>query len=390
MERFDEPTAVLIFHLNKDHSEVGWNIYRKMVDREFPEMFSAVKVPVELAVQGEDISFLAAANPVIVEVMRSCPKISVLQGLYTHTLPSFFRGTLKSQLSLSNNVLKHYLGEKVSWVGSLPECDVSTPITPFLKEAGWKGVVVLEDLYYTYEYHKETNALIPLAGETVLRSPEGMPLIVSAGAELRKIYHDFYRGFAKVDDFFKALEGRARKSKTNFAVFLTDLEIPQINAIKGKSRTDLWEEFFQAAARSEIRFCHFEDPEVKRFITDTAKQAQETQINMRSMPKWYHSKPLYRRIAKTFQENRSADPRDLCRLTISDAFSAIHYRRGCAVLDVKDSDDKVIVKPDLARRMTAFKYFRMKAEGGMPRLPDEPSLRWYLETLEKAHQEEPP
>lgn len=387
MERIDKPTAVMVFHINKDHSEVGWDVYQRMVeDGDFLRMLRAVTVPIELSIQGEDVSFLATAAPAIVEELRSNPKISVLHGCYTHTLPSFFPGTLQGQITLSKKTLEHYLGKKLSWVGSLQEVDVSTPVISCLKKAGWEGVLVLEDLHYTYEYRKETNTCIPLTDEIVLRS-KGMPLIVAAGAQLRDIYHRFYRGFATPEEFLEALEAKALENKTNFVVFYIDFEIPQVNTLKGNPRIDLWEKFFQALGNSSIRFCHFRNSQVQQFIQDIAKGARETQINPRPMPKWHHSTKLYERIEKAFQ-NLSADIHDLFRLTISDTFSAIYYWPECAELPVKNSKSKIVIKPDSARRIEALDYFLAKTRGETPNLPDESALYWYLKTLEQAHQRE--
>lgn len=390
MKGFDRPTAVMVFHVNKDHSEVGWNVYRRMVEGgEFLQMLRGISVPIELSIQGEDVSFLATAEPEIVKEMLSNPKISVLQGSYTHTLPSFFPEMLPDQITLSKKILKHFLGEKLSWVGALPEVDVSTPIIPSLKKVGWEGVLVLEDLHYTYEYRKETNIRIPLIDEAVLRS-EGMPLIVATGAELRNIYHRFYRGFTAPEDFLKALEAKAIRSKVNFVVFYTDFEVPQINAVEEKSRIDLWEKFFQLMGDSPIHFCHFREPEVKQFIQNAASKARETQIELRPMAKWHHSTKLYEKIEETIRKNSSVDPRILFRLTISDTFSAIYYWPMCAELPVKGSN-KIVIKPDLARRIEALNYFLAKSqEGEVPLTFGDQAFQWYLNKLEQAHRAEPP
>lgn len=387
MKRFDRPTAVMVFHINKDHSEVGWDIYRKMVRDEILPMLRAVTVPIELSTQGEDVAFLATANPFIVEEMRLNPLISVLRGAYTHTMPSLFPGTLQNQISLSNKVLEYYLGKKLSGFGSLPEVDVSTPIIPCLKKGGWKGALILEDLHYTYEYKKESNTRIPLTGETILRS-RGMPLVVAAGAQMRDIYLKFYRGFAAPEDFIGALEAKAASSKANFAVFFIDFEVPQINAVDGKSRIDLWTKFFQALKKSSLAFSHFQDTRVRGFIDEASKVAKETQVDYRSMPKWHHSTHLYEQIERALR-NQSADIHDLLRLTVSDTFSAIHYWPLCAELPIKDSGAKIIVKPDLPRRIEALDYFMSKVLGEIPNTPKDPSLRWYLNTLEQAHKKEP-
>ena len=387
MKKLDKPTAVLVFHVNKDHSEVGWDVYREMLEGgEFLTMLQAIRVPIELSVQAEDISFLATVNPAIVEEIRSNPKISVLHGPYTHTLPSFFPGTLQRQLALGKKVLEHHLKEKLSWVGSLPEVDVSTSIMPFLKKAGWGSVLVLEDLHYTYEYRKETDTRIPLTGKTILRFGK-MPLIVAAGERLRDIYHKFYRGFATAEEFLSALKDKAAASKFNFVIFYIDFEIPQVNAINGNSRLDLWKEFCQALADSSMSFCHFQDPEVKRFIQSVSREMPETQIDSRPMPKWHHSAELYEKIEKALR-NPSVDHHTLFRLTISDTFSALHYWPVCAELPVKNSDTKIVIKPDLKRRVGAVEYFLAKTYGKTPSLPHDSALRWYLENLEKAHQKE--
>jgi len=387
MKKLEKPTAVLVFHINKDHSEVGWDVYRKMLkDGGFLTMLQAIRVPVELSVQAEDISFLATANPAIVEEMRSNPKISMLQGPYTHTLPSFFPGTTWGQLALGKKVLKHYLGEKLSWVGSLPEVDVSTFVMPFLKQAGWSGILVLEDLHYTYEYRKETDTRIPLTGKTILRSGK-TPLIVAVGEKLRDIYNKFYRGFTTAKEFLDALEDKATESKLNFVIFYIDFEVPQVNAINGNSRLDLWEEFYQTLADSSMNFCHFQDPKVKRFIQGVAREMPETQIDPRPMPKWHHSTQLYEKIEKVLQ-NSSVDPHTLFRLTISDTFSALYYWPVCAELPVKNSTAKIVIRPDLKRRIEAVEYFLAKACGETPSLPHDSALRWYLKNLEKAHQKE--
>lgn len=386
MKGLDRPTVVMVLHINKDHSEVSLDVYRKMVQNEFLFMLRAVSVPIELSIQGEDVSFLATANPSIVEEMRFNPRLSVLRGSYTHAMPSFFPGTLQSQISLSNKVLKCYLGKKLSGVGCLPEVDVSTPIMPYLKTGGWTGALVLEDLHYTYEYKKDTNTRIPLTGEVILRS-EGMPLIVAADAKLRDIYLKFYRGFATPEEFIEALETKAINSKANFAVFFIDFEVPQVNAVDGQSRLDLWRKLFGALAKSSIRFCHFQDAPVQRFIKEASETARETQIDSQPMSKWHHSTHLYEQIEKALA-NPSADIHDLLRLTVSDTFSAIHYWPLCAELPVKDSEAKVIIKPDLTRRIAALDYFLAKTRGEIPKTSEDPSLSWYLNMLEKAHKEE--
>jgi len=384
MKNFDKKTVIITLHINKDHSEVSWPTYRKMVEGgEFLEMLRNVTVPIELSMQGEDVSFLATVNPDIIDEIRSNSNIAVLQGSYSHALPSFFPGMLQDQLALSKKVLTHYLGEKVGYVGCLPEVDVSTPIIKFLKKAGWRDVLVLKDLHYTYNYRGNTDVRVPLVDETILRSEE-MPLIVATGEQLRDIYNKFYRGFATAEEFVQALLNK----RENFIVFLIDFEVPQINAIDGKSRIDLWKKFFKVLKDSPINFCHFEDPEIRQFVQDMALESPETQIYPRPMPKWHHSSELYKKIVKAVQHH-SVDPRLLFRLAVSDNFSSIYYWPVCGEFPVKDSEARIVIKPDRDRRIQAFNYFLAKVKGdALPSICDE-ALQWYIENLEKAYQKEP-
>ena len=387
MRRLEKRTAVLVFHINKDHSEVSWDTYQKMTEQgEFLKMLQTIKIPVELSIQGEDVDFLWETSPAIVEEMRSNPKIGILSGIYTHMMPTCFPGLLSEQLAIGKKILENYFNEKLSWVGCLPEADIDTHVVPLLKKAGWDGVIALKDAHYTYEYRKEKNTRIPLVRKTILGLKQ-MSLIMAEGEELRSVYLNFYRGFATAEEFLRTLESKIASNKLNFAVFLIDFEVPQVNAINGKSRIDLWMEFFEALSNSSIEFRHFKDTEIQQFIQETARQGPEAEIERQPMPKWHHSTDVYKSIEKAF-DNSSIHRYNLFRLTISDTFSALYWRevskKTQIELPVKNSNTKVIIKPDLERRIKAFNYFLQTPERTLSSL-DEPVLKWYLGTLEKIH-----
>lgn len=370
--------AVFVFHLNKDHSEVDWKILKEFLcNGDFLKMLREIRVKVVFSVQAEDVKFWQEVNPKIIEEIKSNPCIEILLGTYTHTMPNFFPDDLAEQLSAGNEVLKKVFGPQLSWVGCLPEADANTQLAPYLEEAGWKGLLALKDAHYTYEQDKPFRVRAPLINEPILRLGQ-MSLIMAKGGDLRNIYLKFYRGFATPAEFLQALKSKIIDSGVNFSVFLTDFEVPLVNA-----RLDLWTEFFQALQTSSIKFRHFKDLEIKRLIQRETAKAPSAKIERYVLPKWHHSPGFYKIIQET-----KTDFYLRARLTISDTFSARYFeevlKKTQVELPIKDSDKKVVIKPDL-RRIEAFNYFLVKArEKPLPVIND-PVLKWYLGVLEKIH-----
>lgn len=207
------------------------------------------------------------------------------------------------------------------------------------------------------------------------RSPMGSTPI--PGTKIKLIYwfnvrcDEFLGGFLESRPNTESLGKRARRSARNLAVFFIDLEVPQVNALDGRSRLDLWEEFFAAAARSSLVFRHFGDADVKEVILANAEKAPETEVATRPVPKWHHSTGIYKEIVEALQR-RSSKCRlcEVLRLPISDTFSALYWsevlKKEALELPVKGTEAKIVIRPDLVRRLVAFYYYLASAQGMQP------------------------
>ena len=374
-----EKLAILIFHINKDHSEVPWDIYYKMIcNGEFIEMLESVNIRIVFSVQAEDVAFWAKENPDIIEQIKSNPNFSVLRGLYTHMMPSFFPGMLQKQISLGNKILEYYFGDKLSKIGCFPELDIIKDVQ-LLDE--WEGFIALDGLKYAYEHRKGMSTRIPVQNKTILSLED--KIVIMAEPSLRDVYLKYFRGFATAEDFVQALENKIKTNENNLSVFLTDFEVPQVNNINGISRLDLWKELFLALKKSSIEFCHFDD--IQKMLKKEAKT--EIVIDHRDTTKWYHSVKIYEEIEKALALDLNTSIQDKLRITISDTFSALFWRevakKNYIELPVNGSNDKVIIGPDLDRRIEAFNHFLCKVKGETPPNIKDKATKWFIKTLEK-------
>jgi len=391
--RLKTPTVCLVFHANKDHSEVSYQRLRKMLegeDAELLRMLESVNVPINLSTQAEDLLFWQIVNPKIVEALVRKPYIEIMPGLYSHMMPSLFSGMLSRQLRMAGSVINP---RNAGPIGCIPEVDVSSSIIHGLDNhrRRWSGVLALEDLHYTYEYRADIDCRIPLTGKTILQS-QGMPIVVARAGSLRDTLLKYYRGFATADEFVTALVQVVKESELNFLTFFTDFELSQVNALNGESRLDLWCKLFEALKEAQddrgIRFATFNDSEIWQFISDTAEQMPETTIEMRPMPKWLGPRELYDKAVEVIDDflsgHRIIEVSQVLRLTISDTFSAHGVKR--MELSVKDSSEKVIIESDRDARVEVFEHYYALATGRKSRNPSNETIRWYLKNLSKVHE----
>lgn len=335
--------------------------------------------------QAEDLAFWQITAPDVVEEIKNNPLISVMKGIYSHMMPSFFPGYLTAQLSQANKVFKKILGEKVSKFGCLPEVDITSKIIPQLKNAGWGGSIILKDFQYTYEYFGESGIKGPMIDKAVIKSC-GMPLLVGTAAAPRNVYLKFLRGYADMDEFINALTIDA-EAQNGLVNFFTDAESFIINSKGGEPRYDKMEEFFACLKNSPLDFVLPDDKKTSIFIENNLREANECEVVQRLNAKWYHSPQIYQKIVQTLNSLPDKSSPTALSLTISDIFSAIHYNKNVNKIElpIEGTEEKVIIRSDYERRMAALQYFMAKATSEVPPVINEPALKWFLENLEKAH-----
>jgi len=284
--------VVLVFYANESHSEVPTNRYLTMLkdDSDLHQMIKAVdkhQVPVTWSSQAMDLLLLASAAPRIYDDLVASPYWALINGLYTHVLPSFHPEHLDKQLQFGRETFNLAKANEV--VGMLPEFDMSAGAIQYLKAAGWKYVLLQHGVNTV---HPKSPSDSSANGEVVsLQDALGNELaaVMTHGPELRTAYLKMLRGLVSPDEMVAALVEQSQRSKelcSPVMAFLIDLEAVQINGAVD-TFVQFVERLGEAQAAKTLSLAHFGSEVVAKLDKYLSSgQAAVCRIATRPKPKW--------------------------------------------------------------------------------------------------------
>ncbi|HLP79630.1 MAG TPA: hypothetical protein VK158_03280 [Acidobacteriota bacterium] len=228
-----KPTSVFVLYANEAHSEVSTQKYLEAVKPgssldTILNIITQNKIPLAYSTQGIDLDMLHVVNPKAYEILTNTPHISLINGTYTHVLPTFHPEQFDDQMHFANKVdARAYM---------FPEFDV-----PRFGLRSIDGPILLcEQVNNYYDYKRELFANASKTTSHALNvqaSCHSLTGIVTQSAgNMRNMYLKMLRGVESVDATLSQFQTDAILASHHDVpvVFLTDLEAYIINEAKEK------------------------------------------------------------------------------------------------------------------------------------------------------------
>ena len=400
----------LIYHLNLGHSELSSANRKQFLEQDVETLFRLRgRIPVNVSSTGMNWEVINNASPETIKTIRENPNITILDGLFSHMLPTLHPELAELAQKHSRESTDKIFGQTAP-VGFAPEHDISSMCAYLLN---WKVGVINRDLHSYYPWDEQHNRLIatkdklhetiPNCAIRVLHKYGSLPCIVAEGGNLRTTYLKLMREQAEPKDFINAVKEAlltAEKAGEPLVSFVMDWETPYINAINGQPRLDLADQLSQALAESDIPFTNL-DGNTTEEITDYA-QRKPAISHRKNYTKWeqYDFRKKVKDLTRQFSDKTEYEQKTLLAIAESDHDSAIHgtiigqknKEKGYEAIaqlpsTVKGTPGIVTIASD-AHRAQEYEIMAANLAEGLPlnahteNLPE--ASRWYLDQLHKA------
>jgi len=402
-----KPSFAFIYHLNLGHSELSGQHRQRMLQQDLEQLMHwRGRIPVNISSMGMDWEVINQTNQQAIQAVRDNPNVTILDGLYSHLLPSIYPQLTELAQQHSTQTTDNIFGG-TSPTGFVPEHDISSLNAHHFN---WAAGVINKELhsYYPWDAHHQrivplTNPQdIPLSTVRVKHQQGSLPCLVAEGGTLRTTYLKLMREHAEPQEFINAIKESllaAERDGSPIVSFVMDWETPYINAVHGQPRLDLADQLSQALAEADIPFTTLDHKATETIIAYA--QAQPAITHRKHYSKWQPNpfRETVRNLTKQFINGTPYEQRALLAIAESDHDSAQHglalgaTKEHGAIVQlpsfVQGRKETITIASD-KHRPQEYEHMAANLAEGQPinartdELP--PTSKWYLDQLHNAFQ----
>lgn len=259
--------VALVFHMNLDHANLTRGESLELIESGLEEMLREIKVPINISSTARDWELLNELNPSLVNWVKENPLIAVLDGTYSHAIPSHFPGFVKAQFEFGHEVHEKIFGgnagASLSAYGFVPEFAFDSGMLPTIRGCWIGNIASSTTSQMVKKGHENRNpprCLYSGPDAVIVHSSDGTALAVNIARrdKLNKNLNRFFRGSNEPVHFTERLRRKASDSDAPFIIYLNDFETPLINKAyyQGRllQRKDMWGLLMQHLPDSGIDF----------------------------------------------------------------------------------------------------------------------------------------
>lgn len=304
----------LIFHMNLDHANLRRSESLDLVDEHLEEMLGNIRFPFNLSSTARDWLLIQKLNPRLLDMIRSNPHIHVLNGTFSHAIPTLFPGYLDDQISYGNRSHTDIFGPSLSCYGLSPEFAMDSYTLPSFMEV-WDGTLIggtssnlsrvckPGDNRFTPPKEDDIYNIVP-----ILCADGGIAVVnVARRKEVNTRFNTFFRGLNEPEHVARELRRlveEAARSDDPLSVHLQDLETSLINKCDHNGRKmcrfDLWHELMTYLSGCGIDFVHL-DQDMLDASRESCPREELYVLLPRNTDKWLGkgtSRELYEEICR--------------------------------------------------------------------------------------------
>jgi len=349
--------------MNLDHSRIDDNLYLDFIEKEFIHFFqSASQVKINLSSMGKDWETINRINPKAIEYVRDNKNIKVLNGFFSHMMPSIHPKLASANIGLGSYFHKNLFKDQLSDYGFVPEFDAYSAFIPIARNI-WKGTIISNGIHL-YDFRNSFNPKLnkedkdkPFLKILGTDGRGSMNALISDDKNLRNSYLNMYREQISPEQHTKTIESLAKQKGT--LTFLMDLETVMLNQVHfdnneiSPPRYDIWKAYNDQLTKINTEFVHLDDINIP--------EQEGTLVLPRDKKKWLtrtNSSDIYNKIEDIDLEKLTQYQfRTLLLAAGSDPISALYSAGETMTADstFEGKPGKMIIKPNYNRILNAYR-----------------------------------
>ncbi|MBI2651879.1 hypothetical protein HYX00_00300 [Candidatus Woesearchaeota archaeon] len=374
--------VALVFHMNLDHANLSRAESLSMIQGGLEEMLQSTKVPINISSTARDWELIKELNPEFLEWIKSNDLITILDGIYSHSISTHFPEFVDIQFDLGHRTHQQMFGEsssakKLSPYGLVPEFAFDTSILGVVYRY-WKGTFANATSskitrVYSEDYQGTRENLDNCEDVDVINvfDVEGniFPVNVAKRDKLNTILNKLFRGLNEPKHFIIRLKQALQATSAPFVAYINDLETPLINkSIYGGQRIvryDMWDVFMRHLPLSGIEFIALDESAIAS-IRDYADTLSDRHVILpRGKKKWLEMTNTYdlyldiKKVSEGININDTYQLKGLLVAMSSDAFvvlSCADKKITPVTGRIRGDDGKYVAVPSIFNEYDSMRY----------------------------------